>query len=123
MVFDGGNISDSYYNVATHSMVKKCVKDLIWPSNKFLLDSQLQAYNITEDIKVLEDGGGNMQLGILGILLKFTKKINVQYSEKVLFWKVYSPLVQKELNELKTNCARKIRDVMMKGIVFEKCDI
>ena len=52
---------------------------------------------------------------ILNILLHFTQKDNLNNIDRLKFWKKYGPVVQLEVNVLKTICTRAIKDEMMIG--------
>ena len=52
---------------------------------------------------------------VLNILLNFTRKTNLTDLERLKFWKKYSGVVQQDLNNIKTICARSIKDEILAG--------
>ena len=106
MSLGGGNLENEY-NEGTATLVRRCTKDMIWTNTKFLTDVSMQrvdAMNCTET-----DGS------IVGLLLKNTRFTTTDNTKKVAFWRVYGPVVQRELNELKSNRARTVKDLILKG--------
>ena len=92
--------------IATEELVKKCIRNDIWASNKFLSDLSIKA------IKVENRDNPN---SVLNILLNFTRKTNLTDLERLKFWKKYSGVVQQGLNNIKTICTRSIKDEIMAG--------
>ena len=52
---------------------------------------------------------------VLNILLKYTRKQNLDNLERLKFWKKYGGAVQLEVNVLKTITSRAIKDELMIG--------
>ena len=92
--------------IATEELVKKCIRNDIWASNKFLSDLSIKA------MKVENRDNPN---SVLNILLNFTRKTNLTDLERLKFWKKYSGVVQQDLNNIKTICARSIKDEILAG--------
>lgn len=104
----GGNLEEKFCH-ATAAIVKKCAREKIWGNCKFLTDEVIRQIEVEKMDKV-ENGG------VLDILLRETgrKKLD-SVTEMVYFWKVYSSVLQKELNRIKSQVHSKIRDHMLKG--------
>ena len=92
--------------IATEELVKKCIRNDIWTSNKFLSDLSIKA------MKVENRDNPN---SVLNILLNFTRKTDLSDLERLKFWKKYSGVVQQDLNNIKTICSRSIKDEIMTG--------
>ena len=92
--------------LATDTLVKRCIKQVIWSSNKFLTDHTIKNMCITD-----RDNPNT----IINVLINFTRKTNLSNAHRFRFWKKYSTIVQKELNTLKTVCTRQIKDKLMAG--------
>ena len=126
-----------YYNDGVCGRVKQCTREFIWPTNKFLPDENItlcykqyieaQAADNENvegsDATVAASDTNKQGGGILGRLLLETEKVNIPQSEILLFWKVYSSVVQKHLNDLKSSYSRKIREVMVKGMLLNSDSI
>lgn len=107
----GGGDLENEYNEATAALVRKCAKDDIWTNTKFLTDVSMQrvdAMNCTAS-----DGS------IVGRLFRMTNFKTEDNTKKVAFWRIYGPVVQRELNESKSNRARVVKDLIIEG----KCDL
>ena len=96
---------------ATETMVKKCIKQQIWSTTKFVTDITIKSMNC-------QDRSNPNTL--LNILLTFTRKNNLSDVHRFRFWKKYGSMVQKELNVLKTITTRSIRSAMLVG-KLKKC--
>ena len=92
--------------LATDTLVKRCIKQVIWSSNKFLTDHTIKNMCITD-----RDNPNT----IINVLINFTRKTNLSNAHRFRFWKKYATIVQKELNTLKTVCTRQIKDKLMAG--------
>ena len=91
---------------ATESLVRKCIRNQIWCTNKFITDNTIKHMKIENRTN---------PKSILNILLHFTQKDNLNNIDRLKFWKKYGPVVQLEVNVLKTICTRAIKDEMMIG--------
>ena len=91
---------------ATESAVKRCIRSHIWSQTKFLTDKTLKSMNVNDK---------NNPHSIINILLKVTNKGNNNDVLRFRFWKKYGPMVQKELNTMKTVATRSIRTALMPG--------
>ena len=103
----GGNL-DEVFCEATATMVRKCTKDVLWQHNKFLTDDSMQRIDV---IKCDELDGS-----MISQLLRYTKFNTMNKVGKLKFWRVYGPVVQKELNEMKSNRARMVKDILLRGM-------
>lgn len=103
----GGNL-DEVFCEATATMVKKCTKDILWQHNKFLTDDSMQRV----DVMKCDELDGSM----VSQLLRYTKFNTMNKVGKLKFWRVYGPVVQKELNEMKSNRARMVKDILLRGM-------
>lgn len=103
----GGGKLEEEYNEGTATLVRKCTKDILWTNTKFLTDNSMHKV----DAMSCDEFDGS----IVGLLLKTTKYIASDRMKKVTFWRVYGPVVQKELNEIKSNRARVVKDLILKG--------
>ena len=102
----GGNL-DEVFCEATATMVRKCTKDVLWQHNKFLTDDSMQRIDVIKCDKL--DGS------MISQLLRYTKFNTMNKVGKLKFWRVYGPVVQKELNEMKSNRARMVKDILLRG--------
>ena len=103
----GGNL-DEVFCEATATMVRKCTKDVLWQHNKFLTDDSMQRIDVIKCDKL--DGS------MISQLLRYTKFHTMNKVGKLKFWRVYGPVVQKELNEMKSNRARMVKDILLRGM-------
>ena len=92
--------------IATTALVKKCIRDEIWTTNKFLSDLSIKA------MKIENKTNPNT---LLNILLRYTRKGSLSNLDRLKFWKKYSGDVQQGLNSLKTMCTRSIKEEVMIG--------
>ena len=92
--------------VATEQLIRKCIKEEVWTTNKFLSNLSIQTMKI--------DNRRNPNT-VLNILLNYTRKNDLTNLERYKFWKKYSGLVQHDLNNIKTICTRNIKEEMMLG--------
>ena len=90
------------------SIVRKCVKDDVWPDTKFL-----STYCINNQKYNNEDNG--FSNGVVGRLLKKTRQLNLDILQRVSFWNTFSSVVKEELNTLKTARSKAIKEAMIKG--------
>lgn len=102
-----GSYLEGRFCGAVSTLVRKCTRDHLWGNTKFLTDDMLQAINIDESAEESS--------GLLRILLNETKFKATTYSQKMEFWLLYSGVVQKELNQLKSTCGRKVKEELVKG--------
>lgn len=91
---------------ATESLVRKCIRNEIWATNKFVTDNTIKHMKI--------ENRSNPK-SVLNILLKYTRKQNLDNLERLKFWKKYGVAVQLEVNVLKTITSRAIKDELMIG--------
>ena len=91
---------------ATESLVRKCIRNQIWCNNKFVLDNTIKNMKIENKTN---------PKSVLNILLRFTRKDSLNNLNRLKFWKRYGPMVQHEINTLKTICSRAIKDEIMIG--------
>ena len=91
--------------LATDSLVKRCIKQQIWPNNKFLTEQSVKNVKITDKTN---------KKTIINVLLNFTRKNHLNDLHRLRFWKQYSIVVQKEINSMKTICTQGIKLEMMK---------
>ena len=91
---------------ATESLVRKCIRNQIWCNNKFVLDNTIKNMKIENKTN---------PKSVLNILLRFTQKETLNSLNRLKFWKRYGPMVQQEINLLKTICLRAIKDEIMIG--------
>ena len=94
---------------ATTLLVRKCIKNEIWSTNKFITDNT---------IKCMKIGNRTNPKSVLNILLKHTRKDNLSDIDRLKFWKKYGPLVQIEINVMKTITTRHIKEELMLGKTF-----
>ena len=90
----------------TESLVRKCIRNEIWATNKFVTDNTIKHMKI--------ENRSNPK-SVLNILLKYTRKQNLDNLERLKFWKKYGGAVQLEVNVLKTITSRAIKDELMIG--------
>ena len=100
------NIDVEQHNDIIFTTVKHCIRQKIWVNNKFLTDHTMKNMTITNR---------NNPNSILNLLLFSTRKTNLSDAHRFRFWKKYGIVVQKELNLLKTLCARGIKKQLMRG--------
>ena len=91
---------------ATETLVRKCIKNEIWATNKFVTDNTIKKMNIKNRTNTRS---------VLNILLKHTRKEALDDIKRLRFWKRYGPMVQTEINVMKTICTRSIKDEIMIG--------
>ena len=103
------DIDAEHYCNATETLVRKCIKNEIWRTNKFMTDTTVKHMKI--------DNRTNSR-SVLNVLLKYTRKNNFNNLDRLRFWKKYSALVQHDLNLLKTVCTKGIKDEIMIGELF-----
>ena len=103
------DIDAEHYCDATKTLVRKCIKNEIWRTNKFMTDTTVKHMKI--------DNRTNSR-SVLNVLLKYTRKNNFNNLIRLRFWKKYSALVQHDLNLLKTVCTKGIKDEIMIGELF-----
>ena len=93
---------------ATHALVKKCIKQTIWHTCKFLTHTSIKGMK-TED--------RSNDNSLLNILLKYVRKQDINNIERLKFWTKYGWQVQKEINVMKTIVTKSIKDEIMAGKV------
>ena len=91
---------------ATESLIKRCIRQHIWPHQKFISDLTIKNMNIHDKTN---------QNTILNKLINFTRRHNMSDLHRYRFWKKYGNIVKKELNSMKTICTRGIRDLVLSG--------
>ena len=91
----------------TFTMVRKCVREEIWNDNKFLTDNSIK--------KIKFDERSMNNKNILNVLLKRTRKLNLDIYDRLKFWRKYGKEVQKELNTMKSTCTKQIKECLLKG--------
>ena len=101
-------LDKEYDCLATESLVKRCIKHDVWNNNKFLTDLSIQRMKVDDEVN---------EKSILNILLKFTRKTNLNVLNRLKFWKKYGWVVQKELNKMKTICTQLTKDEIMRGML------
>lgn len=104
----GGGLSDGNLCDATTTLVKKCTRDVIWGTTKFLTDESMYKVNAM--------GCDEFDGSIIGLLLKTTKYMATSRIKKLDFWRKYGPVVQRELNEIKSNRARAMKETIIRGM-------
>ena len=90
----------------TELAVKRCIRAHIWGNNKFLTDKSLKTMNVHDRTNTHS---------IINILLKYIRRERINDVHRFRFWKKYGPIVQKELNTMKTIATRGIRTALMPG--------
>jgi len=88
-------------------MVKRCIRDDIWPDTKFLTETCIS-------VQKMHDHPG-FENSVIGKLLRKTRQTHFNVVKRLIFWKKFSKEVQKELNQLKTNRTKSIKDELLKG--------
>ena len=110
-VIDICNDIDTAENcIATESLVRKCIRNQIWITNKFLSDLSIKA------MKIENRDNPNT---VLNILINYTRKNELNDLERLKFWKKYSGMVQHDLNNIKTICTRSIKEEVMIGTYLQ----
>ena len=94
---------------AITTMVKKCIKENVWPHVKFLTDNSLKKMAITDK---------NNPHTVINILLSHTRKERLTDAYRFRFWKRYGPMVQRDLNKMKTVCTQKMKAKLMAGMLI-----
>ena len=100
------NIDTAEDCIATDELVKKCIRNVIWTSNKFLSDLSIKATKIENH---------DNPKSVLNILINFTRKSELNDLDRLRFWKKYSGIVQQDLNNIKTICTRSIKEEIISG--------
>lgn len=90
----------------TEQSVKQCIRQQIWVNNKFLTDDIMKKMAITDRTNPNT---------LINLLLSFLRRTGLSDAHRFRFWKKYGIVVQKELNNLKTNCTRLIKNQLMRG--------
>jgi len=88
-------------------LVKRCIRDDIWPDTKFLTETCIEVQKMTDH--------PGFENSVIGKLLRRTRQTHLDVVKRVIFWQKYSREVQKELNQLKTNRTKSIKDELFKG--------
>jgi hypothetical protein len=88
-------------------MIQKCVRDDIWPDIKFLSDNAVRSMTF-------HDRHG-FEKSVIGKLLHRTRQRDLNLVQRIHFWKKYSGMVQKKLNDIKTTRTKSIKDEILKG--------
>ena len=95
-------------------VVCKCVKEEIWPDTKFM------TVNVIKQTRCDKYPGS--ENSVLGKLLHRTMLTNYDYSERLKFWRKYGNVVRKQLNKLKTNYGRGLKEELLNSkLLFEYC--
>ena len=81
-------LDKEYDCLATESLVKRCIKHDVWNHNKFLTDLSIQRMKVDDEVN---------EKSILNILLKFTRKTNLNVLNRLKFWKNMDGLYRKNL--------------------------
>ena len=55
---------------------------------------------------------------MLDVLLKETRRSTLGLADRIIFWKLYSNVLQKELNGMKSRAVKRVKDIMTQGIVI-----
>ena len=93
--------------ITTETLVRNCIRNQIWSTNKFITDNTIKHMKI--------ENRSNSK-SVLNILLKYTRKNDtLNNMDRLKFWKKYGPVVQLEVNVLKTITTRAIKDEIMIG--------
>lgn len=100
------DIDKEEHCVATDTLVKRCIKTSIWTNNKFITDHTIKNMAISDR---------QNRNSILNMMLSYTRKENLSDAHRFRFWKKYAPIVQKELNIMKSVCTRQIKNRIMAG--------
>lgn len=100
------DVDKESYCKNTELAIKRCIRLHIWSNNKFLTDKSMKEINVNDR---------SNSHSIINILLRFTRKERLNDVHRFRFWKKYGPMVQKELNTLKTIATRGIRTALMPG--------
>lgn len=100
------DVDKESYCQNTELAVKRCIRQHLWANNKFLTDLSLKNMNVSDRTNTHS---------IINILLKFTRREKMSDVHRFRFWKKYGPMVQKELNTMKTIATRSIRTALMPG--------
>ena len=90
------------------SIVRKCVKDDVWPDTKFLSTHCINNQKFDDEDKGFSNG-------VVGKLLKKSRQLNLNILQRVSFWNTFSSVVKEELNTLKTTRSKAIKDALVKG--------
>ena len=88
-------------------MIIKCVKDDIWPDIKFLSNNAVRSMTF-------HDRRG-FEKSVIGKLLHRTRQHDLNLVQRIRFWKKYSGIVQRKLNDIKTTRTKSIKDEILKG--------
>ena len=91
----------------TMCMVRKCTREEIWNENKFLTD------NVIKKLKI--DENSMNEKNILSVLLRRTRKLDIDIFDRLKFWRKYSKEVQKELNTMKSTCTKQIKEIILRS--------
>ena len=89
-------------------------KEEIWPDTKFM------TVNVIKQTRCDKYPGS--ENSVLGKLLHRTMLTNYDYSERLKFWRKYGNVVRKQLNKLKTNYGRGLKEELLNcKLLFEYC--
>lgn len=88
-------------------LVKACAREQIWTTTKFLDNDTINKMRIEN-----HDGYGN---SVVGTLLKHCRRDDLDPVLKLQFWRKYSRTVKDELNKMKTNCMKQIKNEVKNG--------
>jgi acetylglutamate kinase len=88
-------------------LVKRCIRDDIWPHTIFLTETCIEVQNMTDH--------PGFENSVIGKLLRRTRQTHLDVVKRVIFWQKHSREIQKELNQLKTNRTKSIKDELFKG--------
>lgn len=90
-------------------LVRDITKEKVWPNCKFLNDNMISNAKLEDYPKFSKSVAGTILYGI--------RKQDMDLADRVTFWKVHSGVVKKELNVIKKNVAKSMKDAVIKGIV------
>ena len=95
-------------------LVKACAREQIWTTTKFLDDATINRMRIEK-----HDGYDN---SVVGKLLKHCRRDDLDPVLQLQFWRKYSRTVKDELNKMKTNCMKQIKNEVKNGkLIMNVC--
>ena len=100
------DVDKESYCQNTELAVKQCIRQHIWSNNKFLTDKSLKNMNVNDETN---------PHSLINVLLKLTRRDRINEVHRFCFWKRYGPMVQKELNTMKTTATCSIRTALIPG--------
>ena len=90
------------------TIVKRCAREQIWSTTKFLDDDMINKMKIEKN-----EGYEN---SIVGMLMNRCMKDDLEPVLRLQFWRNYSRTVKDELNKMKTNCMKQIKMEVRNGM-------